>query len=315
MGEKKNKIINTPYDDVFRTLLNDCSALIIPVINEIFGSHYSGDEEIIFAPNEHFLNQQDGVEEKRITDSSFVIAGKEKRRFLCECQSTADSSMLVRIFEYATQVALDQGEIVKNTLKVEIPHLALLFLRSKASTPDKMEIEMKTPGGTVCFDVPVMKCQKYTIEDIFDKKLLFLLPFYIFSHERRFEEYDKDEDKLEILKAEYMEIVKRLDYQLLEGSISVYMKKTILEMSGKLLEHIAQKYDNVREGVKSVMGGRVLEYEAKTILNEGMQEGAIKKAKETAWNLRALGMDDNTIADAVNVQVALVKEWFTESRT
>ncbi len=109
-----------------------------------------------------------------------------------------------------------------------------------------------------------------------------------------------------------------------KGSISAYMRKTILEMSGKVLENIAQKYDNVREGVKSVMGGRVLEYEAKTILNEGMkqgmkqgvqqglQEGAIKKAKETAWNLRALGMDDNTIADAVNVQVALVKKWFAE---
>ncbi len=27
---------STPYDDVFRTLLNDCSSLIIPVINEVF---------------------------------------------------------------------------------------------------------------------------------------------------------------------------------------------------------------------------------------------------------------------------------------
>ena len=70
MEKKSNKVINTPYDDVFRTLLNDCSELIIPVINEIFGTHYTGDEEIIFAPNEHFLNQQDGEEEKRITDSS-----------------------------------------------------------------------------------------------------------------------------------------------------------------------------------------------------------------------------------------------------
>ena len=34
------KISNTPYDDVFRTLLNDCSSLIIPVINEIFGENY-----------------------------------------------------------------------------------------------------------------------------------------------------------------------------------------------------------------------------------------------------------------------------------
>lgn len=33
---------STPYDDVFRTLLNDCSSLMIPVINEVFGEHYSG---------------------------------------------------------------------------------------------------------------------------------------------------------------------------------------------------------------------------------------------------------------------------------
>jgi len=45
------KITSTPYDDVFRTLLNDCSELIIPVINEVFGENYTGEEEIIFSPN------------------------------------------------------------------------------------------------------------------------------------------------------------------------------------------------------------------------------------------------------------------------
>lgn len=39
---------STPYDDVFRTLLNDCSSLMIPVINEVFGEHYSGEEKRIF---------------------------------------------------------------------------------------------------------------------------------------------------------------------------------------------------------------------------------------------------------------------------
>lgn len=32
-------------------------------INEMFGETYTGREEIIFSPNEHFLNQQDGEEE------------------------------------------------------------------------------------------------------------------------------------------------------------------------------------------------------------------------------------------------------------
>ena len=70
------RITNTPYDDVFRTLLNDCSSLIIPVINEVFGEHYSGQEKITFSPNEHFLNQQDGNEEVEEIDRSAGEAGK-----------------------------------------------------------------------------------------------------------------------------------------------------------------------------------------------------------------------------------------------
>ena len=59
-------IVNTPYDDVFRTLLNDCSALIIPVVNEIFHETYSGRERVEWYPNEHFVNGQDGQEQ--VTD-------------------------------------------------------------------------------------------------------------------------------------------------------------------------------------------------------------------------------------------------------
>ena len=36
----KEKKVNTPYDDVFRTLLNDCPDLIIPVLNEAFGTSF-----------------------------------------------------------------------------------------------------------------------------------------------------------------------------------------------------------------------------------------------------------------------------------
>ncbi len=38
------------YDVAFRTILNDCRKLIIPVINEIFGETYTGEEEIRFSP-------------------------------------------------------------------------------------------------------------------------------------------------------------------------------------------------------------------------------------------------------------------------
>ena len=63
-------------------------------------------------------------------------------------------------------------------------------------------------------------------------------------------------------------------------------------MSQKVLEHIAAKFDNVKKGVKSVMGGQILEYEAKTILNEGrilgIDEGRILGIDEG----RILGQDE-----------------------
>lgn len=108
------------------------------------------------------------------------------------------------------------------------------------------------------------------------------------------------------------------------GHISAYTRKIIMEMSDKVVENIARKYENVREGVKSVMGGKVLEHEAKTILREGwkqgrkegedygMKKGRLEQARETALNLRTISLDESTIAKMVNVSIELVREWFDE---
>ena len=83
-------------------------------------------------------------------------------------------------------------------------------------------------------------------------------------------------------------------------------------MAGKVVENIARKFENVREGVKSVMGGRVLEYEAKTILRQGIEEGKMEQTKETAFALRAMGLKKDAIEKAVNVNAAQLEEWFLE---
>lgn len=266
------KMSNTPYDDVFRTLLNDCSSLIIPIINEVFGEHYTGNEEVIFSQNEHFLNQQDGNEEKRVTDSSFKIIGAVTKKYHCECQATPDNTMLIRIFEYGSQIALDDGEIKDNILTVTFPHSVILFLRHNQKTPDRMRIRMETPGGSVEYEVPVMKTRNYTLDEIFNKKLLFLLPFYIFLHEGRFSLYNRDDNKLDGLKEEYEIIKDRLEELQKNGGINEFTRRTIIDMSNKVLENIAQKYENVIKGVKEAMGGQILEYETKTIFNAGKRE-------------------------------------------
>ena len=101
----------------------------------------------------------------------------------------------------------------------------------------------------------------------------FLIPFYIFTHESHFPEYDKDESKLETLKEEYEYIKDRLEQLCNSGVIEEYTKCMIIDMSNKVIENLTKKYDKVKKGVESVMVGRVLEYEAKTIYNEGVSQG------------------------------------------
>ena len=83
---------NTIFDDVFRTLIEKMPELTISLINEIFGTAYPEDIEIIQRRNEHQTKQGE-----IITDSHLLIAEK---MYHLECQSTQDSGMVVRMIEY-----------------------------------------------------------------------------------------------------------------------------------------------------------------------------------------------------------------------
>ena len=294
------------YDGAFRTILNDCRKLIIPVINEIFDEHYTGEEEIRFFPNEHFLDQQDAADKERITDTNFQIIGRIAKKYHLECESSLpDGKITVRLFEYDAQIALDEGEVTEETLTVIFPNTAVMYLRAYKKTPDKMKYVIITPGGTVQYDVPIMKVQSYSLDEIFEKRLLMLIPFYIFSHEKSFSEYNNNEQKLEELKAEYRIILERLDDLEKQGIIGAFDKRTIIELSSDVIREIARKYENVQKGIGAMMRGPLIQTEARTILNRGISQGK----KETALRMLKMGkLTVEEIAECSALSVAEVEQ-------
>jgi len=174
-----------------------------------------------------------------------------------------------------------------------------------------MTVKMITPGGSVSYDVKVMKSQQYTLDEIFEKDLLFLIPFYIFTHEKNFQEFDENQAKLESLKEEYKVIVSELEKRQQQGLVNVYTKNTIIEMSNKVLENIAAKYENVRKRVRSVMGGQILEYETKNILNKGIaigeERGELKKSVDDVYSL--IKKRGFTKKEAMEILEVAEKDW------
>lgn len=82
------------------------------------------------------------------------------------------------------------------------------------------------------------------------------------------------------------------------------MRCTIIDMTNKVLEHIAAGYETVREGVGAVVGGKVLEYEAKTIKREGIEQGI----KGTVSILKNLGIPSQVILIKIQEQYGLDPE-------
>ena len=73
----------------------------------------------------------------------------------------------------------------------------------------------------------------------------------------------------------------RLEQAVKDGKIFTHDRRTILEMSKKVLENIAAKYQNIQKEVKEIMGGRVLDYEGRSIFYDGVAVGEERGRSET----------------------------------
>ena len=121
-----SNISSTPYDDVFRTMLNDCTRFILPLLNEIFGEHYDGTEKIVFANDYHFKNMQDGAEEKIITDSSFKVISKWGEKKYNE-----DETELKELVEEFEEICAKMEQLVQENKMTELESRIIVELSKK----------------------------------------------------------------------------------------------------------------------------------------------------------------------------------------
>jgi len=281
---------DTVYDNAFKSMSSNCTELIVPVINEMFGEKYSKDSaKIEILNNEFFQNNLEGKKDAKRADLVLTISDKGMpKKYHIECQSEVDKTMIIRIFEYATQIALDKktlSELLKpsdDEITLKFPRSALLYLRSWGTTPDKFKINVEISNQTVVYEIPIMKVKNYDVEEIFEKDLLFLIPFHLFALENEFEKYENNETKLAELQKEYEFIADRLNKLYEEKRLEV---NSFLEISGwtkQIADQLAGNYAKVREGVKEAMQGRMIVLPETEVYYNGFDAGLEKGRAEMA---------------------------------
>ena len=254
---------STIFDDVFRTMLEKMPQLAVPLINEVFGTSYPEDVKIIQKRNEH--QTKNG---RIITDSHLLIAN---RIYHIECQSTDDSTMVIRMIEYDFAISLEQVQKENGRYRMYFPQSCVLYLRG-IKKRDAISVELVMPnGGTVEYTVPVVQVQEFTCDDMLRKRLLFLLPYHVIKYEQE-KDLDTDSEKWK----EFLDECKKIESYLEENFLEKGNEKSyrdMIELIIRIADHVFRDNEKVRKGFGDVMGGKVLELESDKLIQRGIEQG------------------------------------------
>lgn len=260
---------NTIFDDVFRTMVEKMPELVIPLINEVFGTHYPLDTKYNQMRNEHQL--PDG---EIITDSCLRIGNCY---YHIECQSTDDKTMAIRMVEYDFHIALEHAERNGHDYVMEFPKSCVLYIRYGKNIPDRLSVKVIFPdNSTHTYQIPTVRIYEYDREEIMKKSLFFLLPYYILRYENALSKIEKSEERMEALYAEYKEIESDLCKFLQDKKPGLLVD--LMKIIKNVADYVLRDHQSTRKELDQIMGGKVLELESERLLSEGEKKGITKTA-------------------------------------
>ena len=261
---------STIFDDVFRTIAQKMPQLLIPLINEVFHTSYSEEEHFEQLRNEHY--EKYGTV---ITDSIIRIGN---HIYHLECQSSKDKTMVIRMFEYDISIAIEHASYENDEIwEIEFPQSCVLYIRNHRDLPDYHEAVVKfADGQKVRYRVPILQAKKYTVDRIFEKRLLILLPYHILRYEHFLKHNGTDTRKLQQLLADFREINRRLE-ETAEKENKSHLYMDMIVLIEQIADYIIPKNNTIRKGLGDVMGGKILKLRSEELLELGEARGEARE--------------------------------------
>ena len=276
----------TVYDSVFWTSVNMLTRYLIPLVNEAFGERFTENASITLKPGKQVTELTNGSLRRRELDSLARVSEAfssptdpgpgelVERDYHFECEASGGSTVALRIVEYASGYAFQNPVLTKDGAELVIPYSAVIFLRPPAGVTDHLRIRIRYPGGIAHYDVPALRMQDYTVEDLFDKGLLLLVPFSIFLFgDKELREMDTQTESLSKLEGMLDTINARLQEMVSDRQIDAVQRGNLLRYTDRVIAKAAAKYQNVRKGAERIMGGYIIRTDIDAYVEKGRIEG------------------------------------------
>ena len=315
MSNKENSI-NTlkVYDSVFWNTARVLKDYLPYLVNEAFGEKYTKNAEVTFKADKEVVSKEDGTTVTAYVDALFNILDKQYSSGGCdihfECETKGSKGIYIRIAKYVSGYAYENVVETEIGAKIIIPYSAVIFLRRDSKKICKFVITVECPGGELSYNVPVLKISDYSLDEIFEKKLLVLLPFLPFMFtQNELKTMDNDEERRKQIELLILDIDRRLMKMVDNNELKNVQKGVIINNLLLVFEKIAVKYETIRKEVEDMRKIKVYKSEIEEAWEqaEAKAEAMAEAKAEAMAEAKAEAMAEakaEAIAEAKNKELA-----------
>jgi hypothetical protein len=260
------------FDRSFKKIIGGLSSrALIRFINGLFGSNHPLDSEVRRLNTEQINESL----KKRLCDE---IVSVEGQKYVIEEQTTVDSNMAIRIFEYGYAEALKDKETLDGVILLPFPRMIVIYLEAGRAAPDVLTVRMKFPDGTGHdFKVKTLKLLDRSVEELAEHGLAALLPFYIIRLRKSAGKAGSDAEFKELA----LKLKDAIEQNAAEGQLNDEDILTLLERLSRLAEYVGGKYKTVTE-VKKMLDTSLMGYGQELALKYKLKyklEGKLEDAR------------------------------------
>ena len=232
------------YDKAFKRILTLSDKAIINLINGLFGTNYPTNSKITYNWTEH----EDKDLKRTLSDSILTINDRDS--YHIEAQMTEDEEIVFRVFEYGFGHAYKNRIIEKGGEIMEFPQPCIVYLDEgkKDKIPDEYTLTLKfREQGNFVYKVPIIKLQNITMQEMNEKKLIALLPFFLLKFRKKIEKIRTKESMEELYILVANDIIGTIQKNEKIGNISRTDAFDLIDLTTKLYMKIYSKYEELGE--------------------------------------------------------------------
>lgn len=289
------------FDSTFKKILTLSSKAVVNMINGLFYTSYDPDTaEVFYHWTESVKND---TLKTTLADTILVINNSDA--YHMEAQMTKDENIVFRVFSYGAGYAdktkeISQDEKGHDIYQIHFPNPCIIYLNNVSeSVPDTYSLSVDLGlDAPIIYRVPVVKLMNCSTEDINNRKMVILVPFFLLKlRERLSDKESRTPENIASLKSLIKtDIMGSIDKNIELGNITLEDGAQLYKLTQVLYTKLYSYYEETEEVTDMVDQSIVTFVDEFQEQKAKLEHEIVERDKELAYRDKELADRDKKLA-------------------